>query len=354
MSAFCLLLVIIAIASFSSKVERKVRSAASFIVNPISYFESDRGTYLLNTLNMAGHRPFGVGIGDWQTQYPVYRLHNRNLWFNEDFQVRRAHSDHVQMLGEAGWPGIFLWAVFLTTLLAKCVRLWWAAGHRRSLFYAAQIVAMAAAMSVDYVIEHPFCKHQFFLFAFLILSTDANAGAGIARRKTRIRPIGVVFAVLVTCAAAANLAYSFGLAKKIVVSGHLTREYLSALRLRDDPGRGEGKVGASSTALQFDRVIELGNRLNELTGHTKSMYRDYLLVADSLRRLGRSVEAKVALQMSLQLHPHHPPAFREMSVLASDSEWRDSWNSGYRFLMDEATTGYDRPYPPGHPLRIPH
>jgi hypothetical protein len=319
----------------------------------MSYLESDRGTYLLNTLNMASHRPLGVGIGDWQTQYPVYRLHNRDLWFNEEFQVRRAHSDHVQILGETGWPGILLWAGFLIAMIASCALRWCTTGHLLSLMIAAQFVALAAAMSVDYVIEHPFCKFQFFLIVFVALSADAEGGACTEKRNSRIAGLGYLFAIIVTCAAAVSLAYSIGFSKKILVSGRLTREYLSATRPQADLKGIVGDSRLSATVEQFEKVVEFGRRMDQLPGHSKSMFRDHLLVADSLRRLGRVFEARMVVRESLRLHPHHPPAFREMAVLESDSSGSSNWNKGYKFLMHEATTGYDRPYPLGHPLRIP-
>ena len=90
-------------------------SAAAYAASPRTYLESDRGVYLRNTLNMARYRPFGVGLGDWQSQYPVFRSVRRSADFTDqglEVQVRRAHSDHVQFLGEAGWPGFVLWLAY--------------------------------------------------------------------------------------------------------------------------------------------------------------------------------------------------------------------------------------------------
>ena len=218
------------------RVGRKVRSALGFVRNPGTYLESDRGTYLVNTVHMARFHPLGVGVGDWQTHYPVYRKYKREMWFGEQFQVRRAHSDHVQMLGEGGWPGLFLWAAFLCSTMLITARRWILERDVRSLFLAAQLVAISAAMCVDYVIEHPYLKLQFFLVVFLCLSKEREGGAAAAASVTRSGYRRAV-PLMITMVALVNVVYAANLGRKLVLSGHITRTYLQAVPspLVEDP-----------------------------------------------------------------------------------------------------------------------
>ena len=139
--------VVIAAVMLNSSARDKVRSVAGYLSHPATILESDRGIFALNTITMVRSHPFGVGIGDWQSNYPVYRTHGRYFNFTDEKQLRRAHSDHVQMLGEVGWPGLALWLAFLGTLIWRTAR----DGVRRksisSQFLAAQLVAMSAARS---------------------------------------------------------------------------------------------------------------------------------------------------------------------------------------------------------------
>jgi hypothetical protein len=88
---------------------QRAASVLGYMAHPAAFLESDRGTYLLNTLEMVRHHPLGVGLGDWQTAYPLYRRYRPDLFFSGTVQVRHAHSDPVQYLGETGWPGLILW-----------------------------------------------------------------------------------------------------------------------------------------------------------------------------------------------------------------------------------------------------
>jgi O-antigen ligase len=109
---------------------QRIRSLLAYVAHPASYLESDRGTYLLNSLNMVRCHPWGIGLGDWQTQYPVYRLHHRYVYFSATEQVNKAHSDHIEIFAETGWPGLFLWLGFWAALLLPLARLYFLAVAR--------------------------------------------------------------------------------------------------------------------------------------------------------------------------------------------------------------------------------
>jgi hypothetical protein len=97
-----------------------------------------------------------MGLGDWQTQYLLYRLHRRDLYFTETIQVRRAHSDHVQVFGETGWPGPV----------------------RGSPLLAAQVGAFAFAMLTDSMFEYPYLKLEILLVAFLATQNEGFPPSG--------------------------------------------------------------------------------------------------------------------------------------------------------------------------------
>ena len=91
---------------------------------------------------------------------------------------------------------------------------------------------------------------------------------------------------------------------------------------------------------------------NGARGHTKSMFRDHLLIADAFRRLGQPEMAKRHLLRSIQLHPHHPQSFRLMSSLVENETAALEWANGAEFIMNDAVDGFEDPYPAGHPLAI--
>ncbi|MCB1036145.1 MAG: O-antigen ligase family protein, partial [Acidobacteria bacterium] len=190
------LALVVLVWTVSPAARQRAHSLWDILRQPAAYGDTDRGTYLRNTLQMVRHHPLGVGLGDWQTWYPVYRLHNRDLAFDEAHQVRRAHSDHVQILGEAGWPGFAAWLLFLAVLLFTVLRRALAEPKGDpwpfDAFLAAQLLALVYIMAGDYFLEMPFHKFLFVLLVFLALGrTDDSrpaAGAEPERAAARGRP----------------------------------------------------------------------------------------------------------------------------------------------------------------------
>ena len=286
------------VATIDQRVDRRVRSAAGFVLEPGSYLESDRGIYLINTLNMVQHNPLGVGIGDWQTHYPVYRVEERYQWFDEEHQVRRAHSDHVQFLGEVGWPGFFLWVGFLLALIVHACLKWVRSRSEFHLYAAVQLIALCAAMAVDYVVEHPYGKFQFFLVVFLCLSRGVAPRQPISNRVTPT-VIRIAFAGLLTVVAVINTFYFVQLARRLVVSAHFTRTYLHAVPsqvITSEPNRRRSDAFDPQT---LRRALDMADTLDRFPGHTKTTYRDHLLIADACRRLGSTRPAREHLDHSL-------------------------------------------------------
>ncbi len=337
------------VATVDQRVDRKVRSAVGFILEPGSFLESDRGIYLINTLNMVHHNPLGVGIGDWQTHYPVYRVKERYVWFDEEHQVRRAHSDHVQFLGEVGWPGFFIWAGFLLALIVHASLKWVRGRSSIHLYATVQLIALCAAMAVDYVVEHPYGKFQFFLVVFLCLSYGVAPRQPISKKVTP-KVFRIAFATLLTVIAVINTFYFVQLARKLVMSAHFTQTYLQAVPSQMITPKRKRRRPKTVDPQKLRKALDMAETLDRLPGHTKTMYRDHLLIADACRRLGWTRPAQKHLDHSLSLHPHHPPSLRLMSLLITDPNASQEWMLSYEYVMHEATDGFQKTYPPGHPL----
>lgn len=322
----------------------KMSSMAGFVRSPGSYLKSDRGTYLLNTLQMVRHHPLGVGLGDWQTHYPVYRLHRRELAFDDVYQVRRAHSDHVQVLGEAGWPGAVLWAAWLVVLIGAPARTYLRTGAPWPLFTSAQLVFLAAAMSTDYLLEVPYNKLQFFLVAYLALASTAPP----RERPAALRPARwKLAAVMVTAGAVLAISYHSSLARKLHLSATFTaihRRTVEEIRRADRVGRTgtAARVPASSLA----RVLLLGHRFDRLPGFYKTLHRDYLVLGHAAHLAGRPDLASDLMRRSLDYHPYYPRALHWMSRLAADPLEARRWRRAYDHVMSEATAGFEEEYPP--------
>jgi O-antigen ligase len=321
----------------------QVRSARSYLRHPASYLESDRGTYLLNSLQMVRHHPFGVGFGDWQTQYPVYRLFRRDLYFSAAVQVRKAHSDHIQTLAETGWPGFALWACFWISLLAIPVRGFLRGGGARSLLLAAQIAAFGIAMGTDYVTEHPYLKLEFLLVAFLAARGLRPAQTGEAAVRPA-RPSSWL-AVTFTLVAAATLVYSVCLVRKTTLAADATERYVTAMEHRDRR-HGRPRLDAIESAL-LREASHAGVKLAGTPGVTKGLSDDYRVLAQIEMLLGHRQRALAYARSSLHLHPYSPNSLWLVAHLLRHRRPAEAarWSEAADYIMNEATGGFAQPYP---------
>lgn len=323
---------------------QKAASVLAFVASPSHYLQSDRGIYLRNTLNMVAHRPWGVGLGDWQTHYPVYRLHGREVAFDDRFQVRRAHSDWVQVLGEGGWPGALLWTAFAIALMGAPHR----SARRGSLgdaCFAAQWLALFVAMGSDYLLELPYNKFQFFVLLALHWGQGSTAtvsdlpAPGVGQAATSA--LGGQNRWLRGCLLAAVML-------TMVASLHhysqLLRRTFGAAAIAQAYGRwSAGDAGAWPDVLRqlvrHERAVVFG------AGETKTLHKDYLQLAHLAQLTGRP-QATVYAAWSLRHHPYYAPAFRLMAELVADPRVSDQWQQGSTFLMHHATAGWQGVYPP--------
>ena len=308
------------------------------LASPSKILETDRGTYFRNTLGMVSDHPFGVGLGDWQTYYPVYRAHDRGRSFDDRFQVRRAHSDHVQMLGELGWPGLALWGCLLGAAALLPLFAARRSGARRGLFLAAQVIALAVAMGTDYFVDTPYGKFQLFLVLALV-TLGAHRGAEDEPPEAAERGPGTLAAIGVTVIALLGLAFgSFALARGIE-SAHLRAAHRRLL----DPELTHLDRAAHAALLLERRSA----RYHRLPLSSRTSFKDHLLLAHAEQLAGRADRATAEARHSLALHPYYPNAFRFLAGILQNRqpELADSYAETYRYLMDEATHGFDRAYP---------
>lgn len=80
-------------------------------------FFSSRGWIWRETLRMIGANPFiGVGLGAYETAYPIYSKDDGAIVVGKSFAVDRAHNDYLQVLADCGVVGAVLavWFIVLT------------------------------------------------------------------------------------------------------------------------------------------------------------------------------------------------------------------------------------------------
>ncbi len=329
----------------------RFESLAGYLEDPSALLESDRGTYFRNTLQMVRHNPLGVGLGDWQTHYPVYRQHNRDLAFTASHQVRRAHGDHVQFLGEVGFPGLALWLALLAAALIRPLRHYLKTGRDLSLFLTVQILALIVAMAADYLVETPYNKFQFCLacgLAMIVCRQLDESGSldsrprhrGPEPRRVRSFLAALLLGVWSAVAIANVWFYSQQLARSYC-SSMLTAGYLTAIA---ELNSGQPERAAET----LSRVNRYGERFRRLSGHGKTFYKDFLALAHASFLQGRVPRAIELIRQSLLLHPYHPNAF---GLLASVLERGAPQQAAQRsrqiqtYIMEEASAGFLEPYP---------
>lgn len=319
--------------------------AASFLAEPDRYLESDRGLYLRNTLVMVGDHPFGVGLGDWQTHYPVYRRYGRDRWFDDEIQVRRAHSDHVQVLGETGWPGGLLWCGLWGLLIVLSWREAWRRPGAR--FLAAQVVVFVVAMGSDYVVEQPTSKQHAYLLMAMVLATTATTSRDrtpAPHRPDATSPGARVAPWLVTTSALAGLFYAATVGTRALAAAEVEARYrywrASAMA---SPGQSIGKNERAALTALVRRAGDLGG-----SGHIKTLFRAHLAAAHGAARLGLDDLARRHALRAVRLNPYHPNALRFMAVVLESAGQPDEaarWHEAYEHVMNEATHGFALAHP---------
>lgn len=325
---------------------QKIASVQEYVTAPTRYLDSDRGIYLRNTIHMARHHPWGVGLGDWQTHYPVYRVVGRDVAFDDRFQVRRAHSDHVQFLGEGGWPGALLWLGFALTLGVAAHRRAWRQGSAESMALAAQWLALLVAMGSDYLLELPYNKFQFFLLLALFwsasgrdvdeASSNGEASLGAAASSGSEEPGwdpptwlrgAVTAAVLI--AMMGSLFHYGQLLRRVQAVASIAQPYTQ---------------WASGEASAWPQVLQQLGRdestVRFAAGETKTLHKDFVMLAHIALAAGQSPQALHYGQRALDYHPYFTSAFRLLAEASQDPEDKARWQGHYDAVMHHATDGW--------------
>lgn len=316
----------------------KASSVARHLKSPRSYLQSDRGIYLANTLNMVRHHPLGVGIGDWQTMYPVFRKVSPETAFDDRFQVRRAHSDHVQILGEGGWPGLVLWLTFLTILVGRTAITAVRRRNQNAAFLTAQLVAIATAMGTDFFTEIPYNRFQFFLLVFLAIRLVRPLHPDTGPANTLDRGPWLLITTVVSVAAMASIVGAIQTEKKLIESATSTSLFLEAA----EPG-GDPRVAA----VLFEESTTLGEVWTHRHGHWKTLFRDHLALARSAELTGRVRLARNQALESLRLQPFNPQGLRLMVELSPDPIEAALWENALHHMEQAPTSGFQVYHPLG-------
>ena len=315
----------------------RLSSIGEVLGSGIDILGEDRPVYASNTLVMVRDRPFGVGVGNWQVLYPVYRSHGRGVAFSEEMQVRRAHSDPVQFLGEAGWQGLGLWVA----LLGAGVLLSWTRyrrdGDDLSLFVGFQIAAVAVAGTFDYIMDLPYGKLQVVLLLALAAAAQPARSHQPPQRRSRTIPIAL------TVVAVLALFYTVALTNRSFEAATIRETYERHGLATANPGRLTN--GQRSGAVQLDL---LGRRFESLLGQDKTFHKDFLILAHAAWLNGDPDRAAHLAGRSLELQPYYPNALRFLAMLYQDTdpELAARYAATYDYVLNQATEGFRIEYPP--------
>ncbi|MDA8020381.1 MAG: O-antigen ligase family protein [Thermoanaerobaculia bacterium] len=332
-SALVFVVFLLAVAAARPEARDRIGSMLRYFASPADYLDSDRGTYLRNTVHMARIEPWGVGLGDWQTTYPVFRRFGRTVSFDESFEVRRAHSDHVQVLGETGWVGLTLWLAWLGTLVISPFRRFHRSREPAHLFLAGQIVVLATAMATDYFVEWPYGKFQLFLLATLALSVSSRSHVETRRPGPgRVRVLAFLVVVLATLVFASQWMHL----RRSQIAAEMERRYGLVVGELQKLGRVERS--------RLEAIRTLGVQHERWPGVDKTAYRTYLVMAHVAHLAGKSDEALGAARRATRLHPYSIDALDMMARITSEP-CATRWRGARDHVSDEATRGFEGRYP---------
>ena len=315
----------------------RLTSIGEVLGSGIDILGEDRPVYASNTLVMVRDRPFGVGVGNWQVLYPVYRSHGRGVAFSEEMQVRRAHSDPVQFLGEGGWQGLGLWLA----LLGAGILLSWSRyrrdGDELSFFVGFQIAAVAISGVFDYIMDLPYGKLEVVLLLALAAAAQPARSHPQPPHRSRAVPIAL------TVVAALTVFYSIALTNRVFTAATIREAYDRHGFATANPG--QLTIGQQAGAVQLDI---LGRRFESLLGQDKTFHKDYLILAHTAWLAGDSDRAAHLAGRSLRLQPYYPNAFRFLGMVYQDSDpdLANRYLATYDYILHQATEGFGIEYPP--------
>ncbi len=344
LSGLAIGLVLVVMISLQPAARGRAASLLTYVSSPSLYLQSDRGVYAANTVEMVLDRPLGAGAGNWFVLYPVYRVHGRDVGFLEHVQVRRAHSDHIQMLGELGWAGAALWLGFVVAVTLAALR---GVGTQRSplaVAVAAQWLAMLATMATDYAIELPVLRVQMAAVVVLVLGTGRSESvAEEAWQRTRASWLAtgaVVCCLVVVVALAVHLVERDAAFHR----AHALYDVLMAeMRSAEVPLERQRVYGALAPEIR-DAADEWASRpgLDTSAVMLPALMTDVELIGG---RLGRALEWA---DRTLALHPYYPNIVRTLAVATRpvSPDRARLYTLIWRHLLDSDSPGYGLPIEP--------
>ena len=164
-----------------------------YLLHPGHFFtQTARGTAAWDTLSMVKEHPWGVGAGNWGFAYPLYHKHMIKRSFSENTQIRRAHNDYIEYLGELGWPGlvILLGLVFIPLIrITSKMHLLPEKEKMLAICLVGQLMSCCIMLALDYFLEYPYRKFLFVVLLALATSlsyqcSDRLKEGTLSSRKT--------------------------------------------------------------------------------------------------------------------------------------------------------------------------
>ncbi|HSE98403.1 MAG TPA: O-antigen ligase family protein, partial [Blastocatellia bacterium] len=104
-------------------VNRMIRSGIVGEDPKAQTFFSSRGWIWRDTVAMIGAKPLmGVGLGAYETAYPIYSQDDGTITLGQPYSVDRAHNDYLQVLADCGIVGLGIALWFILTLFRGIAR----------------------------------------------------------------------------------------------------------------------------------------------------------------------------------------------------------------------------------------
>lgn len=297
----------------------RAASLLDLVAKPSAYLETDRGQYLRTTLRMVDEHPFGVGLGSWQSEYPVHRV--STFGADAEFEVRQAHSDWVQYLGEGGFLGFAIWAAFWLALLRAAWR------QRQEnlprLLLLAQTGTVLVCGLTDYMVEIPLFRLYLAILVALVVARPAAEEEEVSREPMLSPNLRATALVSVLLLALLHLAW----ATATTVAAWQEAALQAHSRGRIDPAR----------------VFELTEKLRRLPKATATEHRAFLFAASVALGNGELEKARRYLDLAAARSPWDPIGYQlraRLESLESRPAEAERWLECRRKLEKESVDGH--------------
>ena len=286
-------------------------------------FKAETGTaelrliYWKNTLAMvADSFPRGVGLGQFAVLYPRFHRAAAIDWtFGEEFQLERAHNDHLQLLAELGLAGFAAWVAMIVLFFRQ-----WRRVARDAEPAVARLAGLIGLSAIAFLVVAAFsfplerALPPIYFFACMGLMASFVPGAAAPQRPKWLRA-GLVLLLV---------AY-------VVASGYVMRRAIlsHAERARAQEALAAGREDAAMLHLARARDLALGDPAPTL------------LIARAAASEGRYDLVVPELEQVLRLHPNQVNAMLNLGYsqlqLARYEDARQSFQRALEILPESLT-----------------